>query len=179
MMADSRANDIAFEAAFNATILAGISPAATTDPIRAKWNAVMAEYLRLETLAEADRGFGEYFLATAAYDGERADLEHEFGKGYKSHPAGAIRANMAFDALSCAEERRQEIFLRPLWEAEEGLGLTPAPDLQAAMFKLVLIKRHDLRQNATFPARAMAVIREDMARLTRQTRHHRSRARIA
>lgn len=132
---------------------------------RAEWDRRMAEYLRCDALHRADSAFGALSQADERRLRTSTALEITYGRGWKEEPAAKAERDAAWATFRAAEERHEATFLLPLWEAMRNLVLTHAPDLAAALFKVELIDREEVWNDARMTRDAMEIVREDMDRL--------------
>lgn len=156
----------ALEMAFNSTMAAALAaPTHTDDPIRQEWNSALNEYLRLAALVEANDSFGAMYVATLEWENTRGRLKDQYGKAWQSDPVAEKIGAVGVEAYRVASTNATRDFNRPFWDAERKLYSTPAPDLQAALFKIAMIKRDSLADDGDFDGAAMEAISADMARL--------------
>lgn len=136
----------------------------------AEWDSRFQNYVIRSSLAHADLTFGVYSMAEEAFDREQARLarieaEHDIGDEVDAPE----RFNFA--RLQAAESVREESFLEPLWRAAAELVETPAPTIAAALFKISLTEFEDLSGGLYVTVDPMAVILDDLARLTGDPTH--------
>lgn len=124
---------------------AALSPAAASpSPSRSEWDRRLHRYRCLAALAEAEQKFGAFAEAEAAWGNSRIG-----------------RAE-----IEAAETAIHRDYYVPLWQAALLLMRTPAPDLDAALVKISLIREHELNYDASVAdGEAMAIVREDLRRV--------------
>lgn len=130
-----------------------------------EWDTRFAEWLRLDGLLRANYAFGDMARAREEYDNAKWCLSEKYGKRFRSIPKADSAHSEAFQAIRAAEDRSMEQFGTPMWKACTALAETPAPNLAAALFKIELIKREELDNDASIARDAMEIVIEDMERL--------------
>jgi hypothetical protein len=143
---------------------------ALTASADSEWNRRFADWLRCDALARADDAFGQMAQAESEFTIGRMLLAGKMGEAYLRSPAGQAERKPAKDALQAAEDRSTEAFYRPLWAAAAALAMVPAPNLSCALFKVELVRLHELDNCSYFDELAkgrtpMDVVTEDFARL--------------
>ncbi len=140
---------------------------AVSSPDRSVWDRNFAEYRMREALYRADAEFGDMKVAIRVHDEVIMLLERDFGSVAKARldPTGDSVREVAWQALTAAEERSAIHFDTPLDVAAINLALTPAPDLDAAIFKIQLIQDRQLDNLVSMPRDCMQIVLEDMARV--------------
>lgn len=141
------------------------------------WNRAFTAYVAAVALNSADFAFGALSIASDRWTLAKAKMEREHGirpkHGYK-HGNVEAAYKAATEELQYAEESYSANFGEPLWDAAEKLALTPAPTLQAALFKIEVIKRDELYCHTTVISDgvggAMALVQRDFDNLTQPSR---------
>src|SRR5687767_982379 len=102
----------------------------TSDPT---WNSRLADYLRLDGPARAEREFGALSKSIAKSETRDLWLEEKFGPNFRNVPAARVMLDAAFPETMAADDAYAASFLKPLWAAARELAMTPAPSLAAAL----------------------------------------------
>lgn len=136
------------------------------DADRRLWDERMAAYLRADALFRAVQSFG--LMAEMDQDSSLEDykLECRYGAGFRSHPEVRPRLRKRYREHELIEARLVRDYSEPLWQAIRDLVDTPVPDLAAALFKIELIEREDVKLDADFKRDVFEVVAEDIASLT-------------
>lgn len=142
------------------------SPAtATTHTPDPRWNRRVARYRRARALMEADYAFGDNAKANEAFNTARAEAVRAVGEGRLDEHPGFPEA---WEAMSRADEERFRRYIRPADLAAMLVVLTPAPNLEAALLKVEIIKEHELDNYSPMPRDPFGIVLEDMRRLARE-----------
>jgi hypothetical protein len=124
------------------------------DPNAQEWTARLARYRRLSARAKAAAETGWFRAANDRFNRE-STLPGTDGP-------------TAFARISRAEDLYWRRCTEPLQEAAEVLVLTPAPDLEALREKLAVIRTHQLHEEGSMERDCVAVLEEDVGRLSRR-----------
>lgn len=131
----------------------------------ANWDRGIRNFLRRYALWNADSEFGSKAKAYDASGREALYLECKFGKGWKHHPQAQADVRRRFEAVSKAEDESSERYLLPYWESIRDLALIPAPTIEAASFKQLLIEAEELWNDPAMKADCMQIVIDDFERL--------------
>jgi hypothetical protein len=130
-----------------------------------EWDAAFADWLICNALDRADYEFGSSKKADDAFEQEKLSIEGAFGREYRSTDEGEAAFQVAFASRLQAERDHTVQFSVPMWRAAVRLALVPAPNLAAALFKVELILREELDNDAGMSRGPFEVVQEDMERL--------------
>lgn len=145
--------------------LALTSQAMTTLGVDPGWDGAVSDFLRTFSLWQADENFGTYSKASEAWGLATLDLTRRFGDDWEHSLAGARDHRAAREALRIAEDAHHEDFVVPYWKALRDLTATPAPTIQAACFKTMLIQCEEIWNDSAMEANCMQLVQDDFARL--------------
>lgn len=129
-----------------------------------RWDRAVSDYLRLDALYRADAAFGATSQAEEAHTLEGMAIEGQYGREWRAIPEAMARHNAAQAALRSAEDKQVGAFAKPLWAAQRTLALTPAPSLNAALFKAEAIESEDIWNDNEFRADAFELVAVELAR---------------
>lgn len=130
------------------------------------WDKALTEYLARAALADADEAFGQTYERRYAIEMAEVSLAINHGPNWERLPDLATRRRELADADNEVGDVRTAAFMNPLEHAAHGLAQTPAPTIAAALFKVELIERHQLWDDARFDFDGMQIVRGDIARIT-------------
>lgn len=153
--------------------LAAAATAAVATPVqpdRAKWDRRLKRYTILRALSDADGDFGTLARAIEAGKLARYEVEAEYGSWARAraHEVGAARCDSIYATETAADEAHYRDYFNPSDRAACLLAMTPAPDLEAALYKIELIKKESLDNHNLMSRDVMEIVHEDMARLAKQ-----------
>lgn len=132
-----------------------------------EWDARLTEYLRLQALQEAHSLFGPLSRAEEANAIEHGQAEARHGPNWRNVPAALASVSVTAAAALAVEDQWTQEYCRPFWRAARELACTPAPSLQAALFKVRLIEWEEIDNDAEMTRDCFEIVAEDMARLAR------------
>ncbi|HEY1606570.1 MAG TPA: hypothetical protein VGF77_13340 [Allosphingosinicella sp.] len=148
--------------------LAGPAIAAPPTSGRTLWDRRLHEYRRLQALDDASNAFGPYSLAKEEYDLVCLRLGVPDTARWSSESLSEADRK-EFHEAGRTMDRKCDVYMDayycPAQDAAIALLLTPAPDLEAALTKIAIIKQHDLHTLTRVPRDCFEVVAEDMARL--------------
>ncbi|MEG3144195.1 hypothetical protein U1839_05970 [Sphingomonas sp. RT2P30] len=159
-------------AATRRAMLAATVTAAAAAPVlpeRAKWDRRLKCYTILKALADADDKFGLLAEACEVGAAARYQMEADHGTWARAvaHPVAGKQCEAICEAEYAASDAHYRDYIIPADKAAILLALTPAPDVEAAVFKIAMIKEESLDNHAWLKRHPMEIVREDMARLRR------------
>jgi hypothetical protein len=134
-----------------------------TDP---EWDRRVTEYLRCDALQSAFAGFGGLFQAAEDCTLKRWEAERLFGHGWQQTAEGRAFMADAHKKVNQAEELHAETYLRPFWNAAKALVMTPAPNVQAAAYKALVIEADEIWNSHDMPDDCLQIVADDFARVT-------------
>lgn len=130
-----------------------------------EWDVALRAYIHRRVLANADMEFGASYRSEDSRMRIRWDLEARFGKGYRQHPDAADEVAELDAFVDQDDAATYENFSRPLFHAAHQLALTPAPSLEAACFKQLMMETEEIYCDGDMPRDCMEIVEEDFARL--------------
>jgi len=138
-----------------------------TDQDQLDWCAHLFEYRRLKALMDADEALGPTAASEVEQDCARALLAERHGgrEAAMRNPTAAaeFKAIMEADNAACARQFRE--FVTPCDLAAVRLAVTPAPNLDAAILKIAIIKERELDSFGEMPGDPFDFVAADLERL--------------
>jgi hypothetical protein len=118
--------------------------------MRREWERNLAAYRIAAALTDAGASFGPFARENDAFDLAKRRLEDRHGSitRAKLEPEAGAEWAEVWARMGEAEEVRYRELLKPMWAAAIRLVLTPAPDLEAALIKVEIIKHEELDNDA-------------------------------
>lgn len=150
----------------NATLRAAMTTRAlsTLGACSPEWDNAVREVLRRQALYLSDVEFGPSSEAAEAFDRARFEIEAKHGRNWRDNPDAVEAMQTARAALNEAEEAATEQLLRPLWAAQRALALTPAPNLNAALFKSEIMAWEEIWNDNQLGRDGFEIVAEELAR---------------
>ncbi len=150
-----------------ASVIARSATTKQSSPAAEIWNRHLARYHRLAVRAKQAAESGWF---RAANDRHARDIEillARFGswEDARLSPEGAALCVALWQRLDEAEETYWERCILPIENLAVVLALTPAPDVDALIAKLQVIREQKLEESDRMPRRLLDVLEEDLARL--------------
>lgn len=142
--------------------------ASAAPPSQTPWQRAFDRYRLLHGLITAEESFGAMGQANAVHDEERARVARKVGCAAKEvwrREDGRSLLKASFDAVELAEKRFAVDWCTPYDAAAVALVLTPAPDIDAILYKVDVIERHDLSGEGALPRDPMSILLDDAQRL--------------
>lgn len=130
-----------------------------------EWDRMLSAYLSAEALQFADEKWGVYSEANDAYSRELTLLNQRHGQSPRTPQIRVLFAS-ANANLERAYEAWAAQYFRPFLQAAWDLAAYPSPSLAAVLFKVELIHRDEIWNDNEFEGDAMAIVIQDMARLS-------------
>jgi hypothetical protein len=129
-----------------------------------EWDNALQEVLRLEAIYLSDLGFGSNARANEAFTHAKMAIEEKYGREWKLNPEAAAASREAWKTLNQADEKQAREILRPLWDAQRQLMLTPAPTLNAALFKAELMEWAEIWNDSQLERDGFEIVAEELER---------------
>lgn len=161
----------ALSAAAVAPIALSVQPSRAADA--GQWEVALQRFRMCEAMKDADEYFGDLAEAGRAHDEHKRQRVRRFGPEGKTQtmPEAMAAREEAWAAMTAAEDAHYKNFIVPIDKAAIALALTPAPNLDALLIKIDIIKRFELDNTKFMPRDPMEIVREDFARLERRIDH--------
>lgn len=131
----------------------------------ATWDQLFTIWLRRQALSRAAERLGPIYSASEEVGICECLLEGRFGKGWRGAPEANAEIAPLYDKLLATEEALARDYFDPVTYAAVDLAMHPAPNLAAALFKIEMIQREELRNYEPMPRSPWEIVLEDMARL--------------
>jgi hypothetical protein len=148
---------------------AAIAAAPLHAPIadRALWDRRRDRFAILKALRDADEAFGRCADGNRAYDLFRRIVRERHGTNDKRRVPAETQAewDVEFEKMNASDAIFTARFCKPADLAAIELIMTPAPDLDAALLKIEIIKDFELWNTYEVPVDCMDLVSADMARL--------------
>lgn len=137
-------------------------------PDRRLWDRRVACYRRLVTRAEQAAATGWFRDSNDRYYRDAAAVKARFGsrKQAEHSPEGSKLWDAIWGRLVDAENLYYEQCSSPIIEAAVALILTPAPDSDALLAKLRVMRERELETFEDMPRHPLEVLEEDVTRLS-------------
>ncbi|WP_428331938.1 hypothetical protein [Novosphingobium sp.] len=147
--------DIAIRSVFVTQALGtmGVDPA---------WDAGLTAYLTCHARMVAQEEFGKSWYLNQNMN--QIGLV-KFGAAYLKERHDDSELNAARASYEAEQERINEAYYEPLWDASRKLALIPAPTIAAAIFKVMLIDLEELGNDSAMTVDCAEVVERDFARL--------------
>lgn len=128
------------------------------------WDRAVCDYLRLQALYLADQEFGPTSRANEEHTRTVYAIEQKYGHNWKAVPE-AIAANaVAWKSIREAEDKQSDELLQPMWAAGRVVATTPAPTLNAALYKAELMDWDEVWNDNKLERNGFKIVAEELAR---------------
>lgn len=142
---------------------AALAAPAVAEPLSA-WDRALRKYRRAMVMFEATEQYGKFKHLGHDLELAREKATQNFGHWRKADKETAAELDRLYEREDAAWQAAYQLYCVPACNAAIELLLTPAPDVDAVMYKMEVAKTHELDNHTGVPD-VFDVIKDDWERL--------------